>query len=200
MNVDRIFRRMIEHANNNGDCIVNIGDGVFRPIPGDPVDEKAFHEYIGKELHRARAIQYKRLCMKQTFESWKKIGKDYMHYILMVKGKLNNMNDYIRALNTNRYKGADMKKDNESRVMQAIYEQFGRLRITRKVRMHYRWYEPDKRRDLDNVSAFGRKCIQDALVDTKVLQDDGWKNIVGFTDEFYVDKKNPRIEVDIEEV
>ena len=89
-----------------------------------------------------------------------------MHYILMVKGKMNNMNDYIRALNTNRYKGADMKKDNESRVMQAIYEQFGRLRITRKVRMHYRWYEPDKRRDLDNVSAFGRKCIQDALVDT----------------------------------
>lgn len=77
MNVDRIFRRMIEHANNNGDCIVNIGDGVFRPIPGDPVDEKAFHEYIGKELHRARAIQYKRLCMKQTFESWKKIGRDY---------------------------------------------------------------------------------------------------------------------------
>ena len=74
-----------------------------------------------------------------------------MHYILMVKGKLNNMNDYIRALNTNRYKGADMKKDNESRVVQAIYEQFGRLRITRKVRMHYRWYEPDKRRDLSKV-------------------------------------------------
>ncbi len=66
--------------------------------------------------------------------------------------------------------------------------------------MHYRWYEPDKRRDLDNVSAFGRKCIQDALVKTKVLQDDGWKNIVGFTDEFYTDKGNPRIEVDIEEV
>lgn len=77
MNVDRAFRKMIEHANNNGDCIVNIGDGVFRPIPGDPVDEKAFHEYIGKELHRARAIQYKRLCMKQTFESWKKAGRDY---------------------------------------------------------------------------------------------------------------------------
>lgn len=123
-----------------------------------------------------------------------------MHYILVVKGKLNNMNDYIRALNTNRYKGADMKKDNESRVKQAIYEQFGRLRITGKVRMKYRWYEPDKRRDLDNVSAFGRKCIQDALVETKVLQDDGWKNIVGFADEFYIDKGNPRIEVEIEEV
>ena len=77
MNVDRAFRKMIENANNNGDCIVNIGDGVFRPIPGDPVDEKAFHEYIGKELHRARAVQYKRLCMKQTFESWKKAGSRY---------------------------------------------------------------------------------------------------------------------------
>ena len=48
-----------------------------------------------------------------------------MHYILMVKGKLNNMNDYIRALNNNRYKGADMKKDKETRVLQAIYQQYG---------------------------------------------------------------------------
>ena len=55
-----------------------------------------------------------------------------MHYILMVKGKLNNMNDYIRALNTNRYKGADMKKDNESRVMQAIYEQFRKIANNKK--------------------------------------------------------------------
>lgn len=63
---------MVEKANCNGDCIINVGKGVFRPIPGDPVDEAAFHEYIAKDLHRARAIQYKRLCMKQTFESWRR--------------------------------------------------------------------------------------------------------------------------------
>lgn len=67
--VDRLFRRMVETANKNGDCIINIGDGVFRPIPSDPVDEAAFHKYLAKELSRARSVQYKRLCMKQAYES-----------------------------------------------------------------------------------------------------------------------------------
>lgn len=66
--------------------------------------------------------------------------------------------------------------------------------------MRYRWYEKDRRRDLDNVSSFGRKVIQDALVQTHVLKNDGWKEITGFSDEFFVDADNPRIEVEIEEV
>lgn len=69
--VDRIFRSMIERANNNGDCIINVGEGVYRPVPGDPVDEKELNEYLNKELHRARSILLKRLCMKKTFEGWK---------------------------------------------------------------------------------------------------------------------------------
>ena len=73
--VDRIFRNMVEKANCNGDCIINVGKGVFRPIPGDPVDEAAFHEYIAKDLHRARAIQLKRLCMKQTYDSWSRCSE-----------------------------------------------------------------------------------------------------------------------------
>ena len=67
--VDRCLRKMIEKANNNGDCIINVGNGIYRPIPGDPVDEKELNEYLGKELHRARAIQLKRLCMKKTNHS-----------------------------------------------------------------------------------------------------------------------------------
>lgn len=69
--VDRSLRKMIEKANNNGDCIINVGNGIYRPIPGDPVDEKELNQYLGKELHRARSIQIKRLSMKQTFESWR---------------------------------------------------------------------------------------------------------------------------------
>ena len=38
---DRSLRAMIEKANRNGDCIINVGDGIFRPIPGDTVDEAA---------------------------------------------------------------------------------------------------------------------------------------------------------------
>ena len=120
-----------------------------------------------------------------------------MRYTLIIAGRLDNMNDYTSACRTNQYKGAKLKQKNENVVKQAIYEQLGRLRIKKPVRMFYRWYEPNKRRDLDNISAFGCKVIQDALVDTRVLQDDGWKYVKGFQDEFYVDKGNPRIEVEI---
>lgn len=70
--IDRSFRNMIERANQNGDCIINVGGGVFRPIPGCAEDEMAFREYMAKELHRARAIQFKRLVMIKTFESWRR--------------------------------------------------------------------------------------------------------------------------------
>lgn len=69
--VDRVLRSMIERENNNGDCIINVGNGIYRPIPGDPVDEKELNEYLAKERHRARSIQIKRLSMKKTFEGWK---------------------------------------------------------------------------------------------------------------------------------
>ena len=118
-----------------------------------------------------------------------------MKYLLIIHGKLNNLNDYIKALDTSRYKGSALKSDNEAKVLQEIYSQFGRLRITKPVRMEYTWYESNKRRDLDNISSFGRKVIQDALVKARVLPNDGWENIIGFSDEFHVDKKNPRIEV-----
>ena len=118
----------------------------------------------------------------------------------MIPGKLDNLNDYITACRTNQYKGAKVKHKNENRVIQAIYEQLGRLRIKKPVYMTYTWYEPNKRRDLDNVSSFGRKVIQDALVETRVLENDGLKNIVGFQDNFYIDADNPRVEVVIREV
>lgn len=122
-----------------------------------------------------------------------------MKYLLIIHGRLDNLNDYIKALDTSRYKGSALKSENESKVLQEIYSQFGRLRIIKPVKMHYVWYEKDKRRDLDNVSSFGRKVIQDALVKSRVLQNDGWNEIKGFSDEFYVDSKNPRIEILIEE-
>lgn len=95
------------------------------------------------------------------------------HYMLIINGKLNNLNDYITACRTNPYKGAKVKAHNENIVKACIYEQLGRLRIQGPVYMKYRWFEPDRRRDLDNISSFGRKVIQDALVETHVLRNDG---------------------------
>lgn len=119
---------------------------------------------------------------------------------MTIPGRLNNLNDYIAAERTNRHAGAKMKAENEAVVSAHIRKCLKGVTIGSPVRMHYRWYEPDKRRDLDNVSSFGRKVIQDALVKCGVLENDGWKQVAGFDDAFYVDRKNPRIEVGIEEV
>lgn len=123
-----------------------------------------------------------------------------MEYLLIVHARLNNLNDYISAERTSRYMGADMKARNEELVKIAIKQQMKGIRIEEPVFMEYRWYEKNRRRDLDNISSFGRKVIQDALVQTHVLQNDGWKEIEGFSDEFFVDADNPRIEVLIREV
>lgn len=123
-----------------------------------------------------------------------------MEYLLTIPGTLNNLNDYITAERTNRHKGAKMKADNGNIVAVAIRQCFRGVRIEKPVFMEYLWIEPNKRRDKDNISSFGRKVIQDALVSAGVLKDDGWKYVVGFSDRFDVDKNNPRIEVLIREV
>lgn len=65
---DRVLRRMVEDANNNGDCIINVGGGYYRPRPHNKVDVKEFNEYLKKDLSRARKVLKKRLKMKLAFQ------------------------------------------------------------------------------------------------------------------------------------
>ncbi len=123
-----------------------------------------------------------------------------MEYKLIIPGKLPGLNDYIVAERTNRHKGAKMKAVNGNIVAVAIMKCMSGIRIEKPVFMEYTWIEPNKRRDKDNISSFGRKVIQDALVQCGMLKDDGWKYVVGFSDRFEVDKENPRIEVLIKEI
>lgn len=123
-----------------------------------------------------------------------------MEHKLIIPGKLPGLNDYIAVERTNRHKGAKMKAENGNIVSAAIRQCMRGVRIEKPVFMEYLWVEPSRRRDKDNISSFGRKVIQDALVDTGVLKDDGWKYVVGFSDRFELDKENPRIEVLIKEI
>lgn len=58
------------------------------------------------------------------------------------------------------------------------------------------WYCKDRRKDPDNI-AHAKKYILDGLVEAGILQSDGFKCIMGFKDSFFIDKRNPRIEVKI---
>ncbi len=122
-----------------------------------------------------------------------------MEYSLTIPGRLPGLNEYIAAERSNRHKAAKMKADYGNIVSCEIRRCLGRIHIYKPVFMEYKWVEKGKRRDLDNIT-FGRKIIQDSLVQCGVLKDDGWKYVVGFSDRFEVDKSNPRIEVLIKEI
>lgn len=115
-----------------------------------------------------------------------------------IKSKMPTLNDYIDAERANRYKAAKMKKEWENVVIHSA-RSLGKWRAEKKVIITYHHYEPDMRRDKDNVNSFARKVVQDALVKCKVLHNDGWKDIEKSQEEWYVDKENPRIIVEIME-
>lgn len=114
----------------------------------------------------------------------------------IIKGRLDGLNEYTLANRTNRYKGSDMKKRNEKAVILAIRQ--AKLDRVYKYPIHLKiaWYEPNSRRDLDNIT-FAIKFIQDAMVKSGIIVDDSQKCINKIEHEVYVDKSNPRIEVEI---
>ena len=115
---------------------------------------------------------------------------------LVIPGRLPGLNDYIKAERGNKYVAAKIKRETEAMIVLAIRSKLRGARFHAPVTMHYCWYEPNTRRDKDNIS-FARKFVQDALVGAGVLQGDGWKHIDGFTDRFFVDANIPRVEVTI---
>lgn len=110
--------------------------------------------------------------------------------------KLPSTNEVITTNRLNRYAGNNLKKKVQTGLCYCFSEQT-KAKYDSHVTLTVRFYEPDKRRDEDNVIA-GLKFIQDALVCMKILKDDSQK-YVHVLPEVFVDTENPRIEIDIEE-
>ena len=70
--IDSQLRILVEEANHNGDCIINVGNGYYRPIPGDLVDELELKEYISKDDSRADKLWSKIYNMRTAFDNWRK--------------------------------------------------------------------------------------------------------------------------------
>lgn len=71
-------------------------------------------------------------------------------------------------------------------------------RIDFKMQLYIIYHCKNKRRDMDNI-AVAKKFIFDGMIKAGKIKNDGWKEIGGWTEEFRIDKKNPRIEVIISE-
>ena len=127
----------------------------------------------------------------------KALTGDFTRKTLIIKGRLDNLNDYTKECRSSKYAGNDCKARNEEKITGFIEEQLFGVHFQGKTYLHFRWIERNRMHDLDNV-CFAKKFILDALVRNKVIETDGWKGVWGFTDEFDVDAEDPRIEVVIE--
>jgi len=128
-------------------------------------------------------------------------------HLFSIPKTLPNLNDYIKADRVMiRHaghcfsQGNEMKQSVQRYVQACIRCDLKDLVIKSPIKIKYCFYEPNKRRDKDNVAAFAMKVIQDALVKEGVIKNDGWKEIDSFECLFDVDKENPRIEVELQEL
>lgn len=108
------------------------------------------------------------------------LSRDTGSHICEIPFRLPSLNEYIAVCRQNRFAGAQFKKKWDKEI--GLY--VSRLRRPENVvRIHFTWYEPNHRRDVDNV-AFAKKFILDAMVSRGILQDDSPRYVIGFTDEF----------------
>lgn len=88
-----------------------------------------------------------------------------------------------------------MKQKDQKRICEYLPS----VKFKKKIFIEYVFYERNARRDKDNVSGYFHKIFQDAMVQAGMIENDGWKQIEGWSDYFYVDGRDPRIEVYIKE-
>ena len=130
-----------------------------------------------------------------------------MEHKVIIKGKyygkdnvFPGLNDYIHSCGRHPQVGAKMKRDYQTIAANAIRVQLKRLIILNPVRIHYTFYEATEKRDPSNVASFFVKVFEDALQQCGVLKNDNWKYLKGYSQEFHIDRANPRVEVVIEEI
>ena len=111
---------------------------------------------------------------------------------------LPGLNDIIKSAKSRRgnWSGyAAQKKE----VQEQIHPFLTKFKPCEKpVYVTFVWVEKHRKRDLDNIAA-GKKFIFDALVKQKILKNDGWKHVKGWTDEFNVSKDSPGVFVILQE-
>ncbi len=120
--------------------------------------------------------------------------EDFMKFT--IQDSLCDLNRYVNACRANYHAGNAIKRTETSRVYWEAKKQKLKPITQYPVRIVYRWYSKNERMDIDNV-AFAKKFINDGLVEAKVLENDSRKFVLAFEDHFFIDKKNPRIEIEI---
>lgn len=88
-----------------------------------------------------------------------------------------SLNDYIKACRSNKYQGAQFKRDIEQSIGYAINGAVAAGDLTPcnvQCKIIFTWHEENKRRDADNIQS-GQKYILDALQTHGIIKNDNRK-------------------------
>ena len=117
---------------------------------------------------------------------------------LVVKGILPGMNEITKANRANRFQGGKQKKEYDNLVIWSC--KASKLKPIEGLNNYqFTWYCKNKRKDKDNIMA-GQKFIFDGLQKAGIIENDGWNNVGDINHRFKIDKENPRVEIEIEEI
>ena len=122
---------------------------------------------------------------------------------LVIPFRLPGLNDYIAALDANRYRGHKLKQSTEADIGICILSALAQKDLKRvqeyPVRVSFEWHEKTRKRDLDNIAS-AKKYILDALQKSGVLQGDGQKYVGDLHDVFYIPSNRDEVIVYIEKM
>jgi Holliday junction resolvase RusA-like endonuclease len=117
--------------------------------------------------------------------------------VIEIPGRLPGTNEIIDAAKKGRgkYQPYSIMKSEWTHTIAWLAK---KLPAYNRVDITITWYEPDRRRDPDNITG-GTKFILDSLVVAGVIKDDSQRYINSIKHLWGVDRENPRVEVQIEE-
>jgi Holliday junction resolvase RusA-like endonuclease len=121
-----------------------------------------------------------------------------MVYKFFIENRLPSLNDYIDQCRFNKYNAARFKKTIDNMIIYEIYRQLKNVKIIKPVIVHLHFIEENKKRDIDNIYS-AAKYVLDALVKTKVLENDNPKHVVDIKYSYEYAKQN-KVIVTLEEI
>lgn len=106
------------------------------------------------------------------------------------------LNQYTLANRGSKYSGARGKKQATDICAYYVHNSMrkGFKFEKQPINLRFDWFVINKKTDKDNI-AFQKKFIFDGFIKARLIENDGWKEIGNWEDRFYVDKKNPRVEI-----
>ena len=109
----------------------------------------------------------------------------------VINGKMPSLNEYISQINHNKFGGNDFKRNLEHELQMQFLIQMREqgiekfLPLKNRADFKFIYYEKNKKRDKDNIASC-KKFLFDAMVKRGVINNDGWKWVGRFEEDFLI--------------